>query len=57
MKDKPEKDPGILTGQEKEAYEKERDKVMTILRSQKMQAAMKEWVEELKKNSIIEERL
>jgi peptidyl-prolyl cis-trans isomerase SurA len=57
VKKNSEKDPGILTGKEKEAYEKERDKVMSILRSQKMQAAMKEWVEDLKKNSIIEERL
>ncbi len=54
---KPEKDPGILTDKEKEAYQKERDKVMNILRSQRMRAAMKQWVDDLKKNSIIEERL
>lgn len=57
VKKKPEKDPGILSDQEKVTYEKEREKVMNILRSQKMRAAMKEWVEDLKKNSIIEERL
>jgi parvulin-like peptidyl-prolyl isomerase len=54
---KEEKDPGILTADEKKEYQKVRDRVMNILRSQKMQDTMKQWVQDLKKNSIIEVRL
>jgi parvulin-like peptidyl-prolyl isomerase len=57
VKKKTEKDSGILSDGEKKEYEKVREKVMGILRSQRMRAVMKEWVEDLKKNSIIEVRL
>ena len=54
---KPEKDPGILSDEEKKEYEKVRGKIMNILRSQKMRDTMKQWVQDLKKNAIIEVRL
>lgn len=54
---KAEKDPGILSAEEKKEYQKVRDKVMNILRSQKMRSSMQQWVQDLKKNSIIEVRL
>jgi parvulin-like peptidyl-prolyl isomerase len=57
VKKKTEKDSAVLSDGEKKEFEKERDKIMGILRSQKMRATMKEWVEDLKKNSIIEVRL
>jgi hypothetical protein len=46
-----------LTPAEEKEYQRERAKVVAILRSQKSQARMKEWIEELKKNSIIEVKL
>lgn len=51
------KDAVSLTPEEEKEYQKVRGKVFEILRLQRMQARMKEWVEELKKNSIIEVRL
>lgn len=54
---KSEKDPGILTADERKEYEKVRQKVMNLIRSQKMRDGMQQWVQDLKKNSIIEVRL
>jgi len=48
---------GILTPAEEKEYLKVRKKVIYILKNDKIQARMKEWVEELKKNSIIEVKL
>jgi len=48
---------GILTPAEEKEYLKVRKKVIYILKNDKIQARMKEWVEELKKNSIIEMKL
>jgi peptidyl-prolyl cis-trans isomerase SurA len=56
-KAKTEKPTGILTPEEEKEYKKVRKKVMGIVRTEKIQARMKEWIEELKKNSIIEVKL
>jgi peptidyl-prolyl cis-trans isomerase SurA len=56
-KNAPKKDLGILTPEEEKAYDKVRHKVNAILLTQKTQERMKEWVEELKKNSVIEVKL
>ena len=54
---KPKMPTGILTPAEEKEYLKVRKKVIYILRNDKIQERMKEWVEELKKNSIIEVKL
>ena len=54
---KPKMPSGILTPAEEKEYLKVRKKVIYILKNDKIQARMKEWVEELKKNSIIEVKL
>jgi hypothetical protein len=54
---KPVKSLGILTPAEEKEYQRQREKVIAILRTNKTEARMKEWIEELKKNSIIEVRL
>jgi peptidyl-prolyl cis-trans isomerase SurA len=51
------KDPGILTPEQMKEYAKVRSKVITILRENKLQARLKDWIEELKKKSIIEVKL
>ena len=47
----------ILTPAEEKEYRKERSKVISILRTEKIQARLKEWIEELKKSSIIEVKI
>jgi len=54
---KPVKSLGILTPAEEKEYQHQREKVIAILNTKKTEARMKEWIEELKKNSIIEVRL
>ncbi len=51
------KDLGILTPEETKEYEKARNKVFFILKTQKTRERMKNWIENLKKNSIIDVRL
>mgnify|MGYP001120972963 CR=1 FL=1 len=51
------KSSGILTPEEEKAYRKVRDKVMAILRTERMEARMKEWIEQLKKDAMIEVKL
>jgi peptidyl-prolyl cis-trans isomerase SurA len=55
-KAKPSPDLGILTPEEKKEYDQQREKVLAILRAEKTESRMKEWIEDLKKNSIIEVR-
>jgi hypothetical protein len=47
----------ILTPAEEKEYRKVRSKVISILRTEKIQARLKEWIEELKKSSIIEVKI
>lgn len=56
-KDKKEEPSGILSPQEMEEYKKVRDKALAIVRTEMIQARMKEWIEELKKQSIIDVKL
>ncbi len=48
---------GILSPEEGKEYSKVRTKVIRILRSELTQARMKDWIDELKRNSIIEVKL
>jgi len=48
---------GILTPEEAKEYNKVRDKVMFILRTEKTQEKIKEWIGQLKQDSIIEVKL
>ncbi|MGC8658207.1 MAG: peptidylprolyl isomerase [Desulfomonilaceae bacterium] len=48
---------GILSPEEAKEYAKVRNKVFSILRSELTQARMKDWIDELKRNSIIEIKL
>jgi hypothetical protein len=56
-KNKPVKELGILDPSEKEAYAQVREKVHVLVRTQKIRERMKEWIDQLKKNSIIEVKL
>lgn len=56
-KAKTEKPTGLLTPEEEKEYKKVRKKVIAIVRTKGIQARMKEWIDELKKNSIIEVKL
>ena len=47
----------ILTPAEEKEYSKVRRKVISILRTEKIQARLKEWIEGLKKSSIIEVKI
>jgi len=47
----------ILTPAEEKEYKKARRKVIGIMRTERIQARLKEWVEELKKASIIEVKI
>jgi len=47
----------ILTPAEEKEYRKVRGKVISILRTEKIQARLKEWIEGLKKSSIIEVKI
>ncbi len=53
----PKKPSTILSPAEEKEYEKMRQKVIAILRTDKIQKRMKEWIDELKKNSVIEVKL
>lgn len=53
----PIKSLGILNPEEAKDYQKVRNKVITILRTELIQSRMKEWIDELKRNSIIEVKL
>jgi len=55
--DNPKTTSGILTPEETKEYKKVRDKVMLILRSEKTQERLKEWIGQLRKDSIIEVKL
>ncbi|MEW6349351.1 MAG: peptidylprolyl isomerase [Thermodesulfobacteriota bacterium] len=54
---KPLKPLGILSEDEEKAYGKVRNKVMAILRMERSQKRLKEWLEELKKRAIIDVKL
>lgn len=56
-KKNPGKSLGILTPEEEKAYQKVRAKVHAVLKNKKSQARMKEWIQELKKDSIIEVKI
>ncbi|MEJ2717884.1 MAG: peptidylprolyl isomerase, partial [Deltaproteobacteria bacterium] len=56
-KKNPGKNLGILTPEEEKAYEKVRAKVYAILKTKRSRDRMKEWIKELKKNSIIEVKI
>ena len=47
----------VLTPAEEKEYRKVRGKVISILRTEKVRARLKEWIEELKKSSIIEVKI
>ncbi len=51
------KSSGILTPEEEKAYRKVKDEVMAIVRHERMEARMKEWIEQLKKDAMIEVKL
>ncbi len=53
----PVKSLGILNPEEAKEYQKVRNKVIAILRTELIQSRMKEWIDELKRNSIIEVKL
>ncbi|MGC8602738.1 MAG: peptidylprolyl isomerase [Desulfomonilaceae bacterium] len=48
---------GILNPEEAKEYKQVRSKVIGILRSESTRARMKDWIDELKRNSIIEVKL
>ena len=48
---------GILTPEEEKAYRSVRDQVITIIRTTKISERMKAWIEELKRDSIIDVKL
>ncbi|MCA1959669.1 MAG: peptidylprolyl isomerase [Desulfomonile sp.] len=56
-KDRPVQNLGILSAEDEKEYRKAREKVYTILRTQKIKERMNQWIEELKKNSIIDVKL
>ncbi len=56
-KETPTKNLGILNPDEEKRYRKVRHKVYAVLRMEKRLARQKEWIDELKKNSIIETKL
>ncbi len=48
------KPTGILTPEEETEYKKVRGKVMALMRTEQIKSRMKEWIDSLKKSSIIE---
>jgi peptidyl-prolyl cis-trans isomerase SurA len=56
-KDKPKIPAGLLSAEEEKEYLKVRGKVIEILKYEKLQSRMKDWIDELKKNSIIDVKL
>ncbi|MEI7448627.1 MAG: peptidylprolyl isomerase [Desulfomonile sp.] len=55
--DQQKKPSGILSALDEKEYEKVKNKVISIVRNDKIQTRMKEWLEQLKKNSIIDVKL
>lgn len=55
--EKPKIPPGMLTPEEEKDYLKARRKAMDVVRNEKVQSRMKDWIGELKKNSIIEVKI
>jgi peptidyl-prolyl cis-trans isomerase SurA len=55
--DKPKLAAGQLTSEEEKQYLKVRKKIIGIIRHEKIQAKLKDWIDELKKNAIIEEKI
>ncbi len=53
----PKESLGLLTPAQEKEYQKVRQKISVILAAKKMKLRMKEWMKELKKNSIIEIKL
>lgn len=51
------KTTGILTPEEETEYKNLRGKVMTVMRTDQIKSRMKEWIDTLKKNSIIEVKM
>lgn len=51
------KPTGILSPEEETEYKKVRGKVMAIMRTDQIKSRMKEWIDSLKKNSIIEVKM
>ena len=56
-KDKPKIPAGMLTPEEEKDYLKVRRKVIEIVKYEKMHSRMKEWIDDLKKNAIIEVKI
>jgi parvulin-like peptidyl-prolyl isomerase len=54
---KPKIPPGLLSPEEEKDYLKVRGKVIELLKYEKIQNRMKEWIKELKKNAIIDVKL
>lgn len=51
------RDLGILSPEELKAYQNAKEKVHAILKTQKIKERMNQWIEEIKKNSIIDVKL
>lgn len=51
------KPTGILSAEEETEYKKARGKVMAIMRTDQIKSRMKEWIDSLKRNSIIEVKM
>ncbi len=55
--EKPKIPEGLLTPEEEKEYLKSRKKIMDLVRHDKIQSRLKEWIDELKKNSIIDVKI
>ena len=55
--EKPKLAAGQLTAEEEKQYLKVRKKIIGIIRHEKIQAKLKDWIDDLKKNAIIEEKI
>jgi peptidyl-prolyl cis-trans isomerase SurA len=55
--DKPKLAAGQLTSDEEKQYLKVRKKIIGIIRHEKIQAKLKEWIDDLRKNAIIEVKI
>jgi len=56
-KNRPVQNLGILSSEDEKEYRKVREKVYTVLRTQKIKERMNQWIDEIKKNSIIDVKL
>jgi len=54
---RPVQNLGILSSEDEKEYRKVREKVYTVLRTQKIKERMNQWIDEIKKNSIIDVKL